>query len=53
MATALEQEIGHGNAGLTPWSAFVDVAETVSELAMASVGIHYPADLANRRTAPR
>jgi hypothetical protein len=33
MATALEQEIGHGNAGLTPWSAFVDVTETVSELA--------------------
>jgi hypothetical protein len=33
MATALEQEIGHGNAGLTPWSAFVDVTETVPELA--------------------
>jgi hypothetical protein len=31
--TALEQEIGHGNAGLTPWSAFVDVTETVAELA--------------------
>jgi hypothetical protein len=33
MPTALEQEIGHGNTGLTPWSAFVDVAETVPELA--------------------
>jgi len=31
--TALETEIGHGNSGLTPWSAFVDVAETVPELA--------------------
>ncbi len=34
--TALEQEIGHGNAGLTPWSAFVDVTETVPELAWPS-----------------
>jgi hypothetical protein len=33
MPTALEQEIGHGNSGLTPWSAFVDVTETVPELA--------------------
>jgi hypothetical protein len=33
MATALETEIGHGNTGLTPWSAFVDVTETVPELA--------------------
>ena len=33
MATALEQEIGHGNASLTPWSALVDVTETVPELA--------------------
>jgi hypothetical protein len=33
MVTALEQEIGHGNAGLTPWSGFVDVTETVPELA--------------------
>jgi hypothetical protein len=32
MPTALEQEIGHGNTGLTPWSAFVDVTETVPEL---------------------
>jgi hypothetical protein len=32
MATALEQEIGQGNAGLTPWSAFVDVTEAVPEL---------------------
>lgn len=31
--SALEQEIGHGNPGLTPWWAFVDVAETVQELA--------------------
>jgi hypothetical protein len=31
--TALETEIGHGNSGLTPWSAFVDVTETVPELA--------------------
>jgi hypothetical protein len=34
--TALEQEIGHGNTGLTPWSAFVDVTETVPELAWPS-----------------
>lgn len=33
MATALEQEIGHGNAGLVPWSAFSDVTEPVPELA--------------------
>jgi hypothetical protein len=34
MATsALEQEIGHGNIGLVPWSAFSDVNETVPELA--------------------
>src|SRR5829696_7852727 len=33
MPTALEQEIGHGNARLTPWSAFDDVTETVPELA--------------------
>jgi hypothetical protein len=33
MPTALEQEIGHGNTGLVPWSAFVDVTETVAELA--------------------
>jgi hypothetical protein len=34
MATAsLEKEIGHGNAGLTPWSAFSDVTERVPELA--------------------
>jgi hypothetical protein len=33
MANALEQEIGHGNAGLIPWSAFSDVTETVPELA--------------------
>jgi hypothetical protein len=34
--TALETEIGHGNSGLTPWSAFVDVTETVPELAWPS-----------------
>jgi hypothetical protein len=34
MATApLEKEIGHGNAGLIPWSAFSDVTEPVPELA--------------------
>jgi hypothetical protein len=33
MATALEQEIGHGRAGLVPWSAFSDVTEPVPELA--------------------
>jgi hypothetical protein len=34
MATqALEKEIGHGNTGLIPWSAFGDVGETVPELA--------------------
>jgi hypothetical protein len=33
MPTGLEQEIGHGNTGLTPWSTFVDVTETVPELA--------------------
>jgi hypothetical protein len=32
MPQALEQEIGHGNAGLLPWDAFVDVNETVPEL---------------------
>jgi hypothetical protein len=37
MATApLEKEIGHGNAGLVPWSAFSDVTETVPELAWPS-----------------
>jgi integrase len=37
MATApLEKEIGHGNAGLIPWSAFSDVTETVPELAWPS-----------------
>jgi hypothetical protein len=30
---ALEKEIGHGNAGLLPWSAFSDVTEPVPELA--------------------
>jgi hypothetical protein len=33
MATALEKEIGHGNTGLVPWSAFSDVSEPVPELA--------------------
>jgi hypothetical protein len=34
MATApLEKELGHGNTGLVPWSAFADVTETVPELA--------------------
>jgi hypothetical protein len=33
MPTVLEQEIGHGNAGLTPWSPFVDVTEMARELA--------------------
>jgi hypothetical protein len=28
----LEREIGHGNAGLIPWSALGDVEETVPEL---------------------
>jgi hypothetical protein len=28
----LEKEIGHGNAGLLPWSAFVDETESVREL---------------------
>ena len=32
MVTALETEIGHGNTGLVPWSAFSDVNETVPEL---------------------
>jgi hypothetical protein len=32
MPRALEQGIGHGNFGLIPWSAFVDVTETVPEL---------------------
>jgi hypothetical protein len=31
--TAPETEIGHGNTGLIPWSAFSDVAEPVPELA--------------------
>jgi hypothetical protein len=26
---SLENEIGHGNTGLIPWSAFGDVNETV------------------------
>jgi hypothetical protein len=30
---SLETEIGHGNTGLIPWSAFSDVTETVPELA--------------------
>ena len=29
---ALEAEIGHGNSGLLPWSAFGDTGETVPEL---------------------
>jgi hypothetical protein len=33
MATALDQEIGHGDTGLVPWSAFSDVNEPVPELA--------------------
>jgi hypothetical protein len=32
MATALEKEIGHGNSGLMPWSAFSDVTEPVPEI---------------------
>jgi hypothetical protein len=36
MPTALEQEIGHGNTGLIPWSAFADVTEAVPELAWPS-----------------
>jgi hypothetical protein len=32
MATALEQEIGHGNSGLTPWSALGGVEENVPDL---------------------
>jgi Protein of unknown function (DUF935) len=32
-ATSLEKEIGHGNVGLIPWSAFSDVTEPVPELA--------------------
>jgi hypothetical protein len=36
MPTALEQEIGHGNTGPAPWSAFVDVIKTVPELAWPS-----------------
>jgi hypothetical protein len=35
-STALENEIGHGNTGLVPWSAFSDVTETVPELAWPS-----------------
>jgi hypothetical protein len=31
---ALEKEIGHGNAGLLPWSAFSDVTEPVPEGAL-------------------
>ena len=31
--SAPTNELGHGNTGLTPWSAFVDVTETVPELA--------------------
>jgi hypothetical protein len=30
---SLETEIGHGNTGLVPWSAFSDVSEPVPELA--------------------
>lgn len=33
MPTDIEREIGHGNTGLIPWSAFSDVVETVPELA--------------------
>jgi hypothetical protein len=33
MPQALEREIGHGNTGLVPRSAFSDVTETVPELA--------------------
>jgi hypothetical protein len=29
---SLENEIGHGNTGLTPWSALGDVEENVPEL---------------------
>jgi hypothetical protein len=32
-STSLETEIGHGNTGLVPWSAFSDVSELVPELA--------------------
>jgi hypothetical protein len=32
-STSLEKEIGHGNTGLIPWSAFSDVSEPVPELA--------------------
>jgi hypothetical protein len=32
-SAAPETEIGHGNTGLIPWSAFSDVTETVPELA--------------------
>jgi hypothetical protein len=32
-SAALETEIGHGNTGLIPWSAFSDANETVPELA--------------------
>jgi hypothetical protein len=30
---SLENEIGHGNTGLVPWSAFSDITEHVAELA--------------------
>jgi hypothetical protein len=35
-STSLETEIGHGNTGLVPWSAFSDVSEPVPELAFPS-----------------
>jgi len=36
MATApLEKELGHGNAGLVPWSAFSDATQPVPEIGRA------------------
>ena len=32
-STSLENEIGHGNTGLIPWSAYSDVNGPVAELA--------------------
>jgi hypothetical protein len=44
MGTApFENEIGDGNTGLTPWSAFVDVTETV-RTGMAELDQHVQRD---------
>jgi hypothetical protein len=50
-SAALEQEIGHGNTGLIPWSAFSDVSEPVPDLAWPQSVTTYSAMRADAQIA--